>query len=119
LATIFQGYGEVYNLTEGSREFVLATKQANAWLESGYHTPEVEKSVSDDSGGEEIRLLPEMQQVSHSYETIWMGEFWFWELLCYHCCGHQIVLTKIVHILQPCLPTTGWRRLKVKRTFLG
>jgi hypothetical protein len=42
-----------------------------------------------------------------------MGELWFWEL-CYHRCGYQIVLTKIVHILQPCLPTTGRRRLKVK-----
>jgi hypothetical protein len=47
-----------------------------------------------------------------------MGELWFWEL-CYHRCGYWIVLTKIVHILQPCLPTAGQRRLKVTRTFLG
>jgi hypothetical protein len=38
----------VYNLTEGSREFVLATKQANAWREFGYHTPEVDETVSDE-----------------------------------------------------------------------
>jgi hypothetical protein len=47
-----------------------------------------------------------------------MRELWFWEL-CYHRCGYRIVLTKIVHILQPCLPTAGPRRLKVTRTFLG
>jgi hypothetical protein len=47
-----------------------------------------------------------------------MGELWFWEL-CYQRCGYQIVLTKIMHILQPYLPTTGRRRLKVTRTFLG
>jgi hypothetical protein len=47
-----------------------------------------------------------------------IGELWFWEL-CYHRCGYRIVLTKIVHILQPCLPTAGRRRLKVTRTFLG
>jgi hypothetical protein len=34
-------------------------------------------------------------------------------------CGHRIVLTKIVHIVQPCLPTAGQMRLKVTRTFLG
>jgi hypothetical protein len=44
-----------------------------------------------------------------------MGEFWFWEL-CYHRCGYQIVLTKIAHILQSCLPTADRRRLEVTRT---
>jgi hypothetical protein len=57
----------VYNLAEDSREFVLATKQVNAWWESGYHTPEVDETVLHDSGEEEVRLLPEMQRVPHSY----------------------------------------------------
>jgi hypothetical protein len=47
-----------------------------------------------------------------------MGELWLWEQ-CYHRCGYQIVLTKIVHILQPYLPTTGRTRLKIKTKLLG
>jgi hypothetical protein len=67
-------------------------------------------TAKKEEGGEE-----DEEADTHSERV---GELWFWEL-CYHHCGYRIVLTKIMHILQPCLPTAGQRRLKVTRTFLG